>query len=68
MSYLLAREGQPPFVLSVENAKAYFDPSTLVQGIERGSLRMLIRLSNLKKRFACLLEDTADRGYLIPLT
>jgi hypothetical protein len=66
MSYLLAREGQPPFVLSVENAKAYFDPSTLMQGIERGSLRMLIRLPSLKKRFASLLRSTADRGYLAP--
>jgi len=30
MSYILAREGRPPFVLTVENAKAYFDPSTLI--------------------------------------
>jgi len=66
MSYLLAREGQPPFVLSVENAKAYFDPSTLVQGIERGSLRMLIRLPNLKTRFARLLRDTVAKSYLAP--
>jgi hypothetical protein len=29
MSYLLVRDGKAPFVLTVDNAKAYFDPSTL---------------------------------------
>jgi hypothetical protein len=30
MSYILAREGRPPFVLTAENARAYLDPSTLI--------------------------------------
>jgi hypothetical protein len=30
LSYILAREGRPPFVLTAENAKAYLDPSTLI--------------------------------------
>jgi len=64
MSYMLAREGQPPFVLTVGNAKAYFDPSTLVQGTKRRSLRMLIRLPKLKTRFANILKDNADSSYL----
>jgi hypothetical protein len=29
MSYILVRAGKAPFVLTVDNAKAYFDPSTL---------------------------------------
>jgi prophage maintenance system killer protein len=68
MSYMLAREGKPPFVLSVDNAKAYFDPSTLMQATRRQSLRMLIRLPKLRDRFASMLKDTADSSYLIPLT
>ena len=66
MSYMLAREGKPPFVLSVGNAKAYFDPSTLAKGTKRQSLCMLMRLPKLKKRFADLLKDAADGSYLVP--
>ncbi len=65
MSYILAREGQPPFVLSVENAKAYFDPSSLVKESHRDSLTLLIRTPKLKKRFAALLKNHASGGYLI---
>ena len=68
MSYMLAREGKPPFVLSVDNAKAYFDPSTLMQATKRQSLCMLIRLPKLRDRFASMLKDTADSSYLIPST
>lgn len=64
MSYILAREGQPPFVLSVENAKAYFDPSSLVKDTRRHSLGMLIGLPKLKKRFARLLRENGARRYL----
>jgi hypothetical protein len=31
MSYILARDGKAPFVLTIGNAKAYFDPSTLIK-------------------------------------
>jgi hypothetical protein len=64
MSYILTREGRPPFVLSVENAKAYFDPSTLVKETTKHSLGMLIRLPKLKKRFARLLEQDGDKRFL----
>jgi hypothetical protein len=64
MSYILAREGRPPFVLSVENAKAYFDPSSLVKETKRHSLGMLVRLPKLKKRFAKLLKEDGDERYL----
>lgn len=65
MSYMLAREGQPPFVLSVANAKAYFDPSNLVKGTNQRSLSGLLRLPKLRKRFAELLKEHADERYLI---
>jgi prophage maintenance system killer protein len=64
MSYLLAREGKPPFVLSAENAKAYFEPSMLVKDTKKHSLGMLIRLAKLKKRFAKLLKENSDKRYL----
>jgi hypothetical protein len=66
MSYILAREGRPPFVLSVANAKAYFDPSSLVKETKKHSLGMLIRLPKLKKRLARLLRENGEKGYLLP--
>lgn len=65
MSYLLAREGRPPFVLSVDNARAYFDPSSLVKKIKKRSIRMLFKLPGLKQALADLLHDGADRHYLV---
>lgn len=67
MSYMLAREGQPPFVLSVDNARAYFEPSTLIKETKKHGLGRLIRHPNLKKRFAALLKQHADERYLISL-
>lgn len=66
MSYMLARKGRPPFVLSVENAKAFFDPSTLVKGTKKHSVSMLIRLPKLKKKFARLLKESAYTRFLLP--
>lgn len=66
MSYILAKKGRSPFVLSVDNAKAYFDPSTLVKETKKHSVSMLIRMSKLKKKFAKLLKESADKGFLLP--
>jgi hypothetical protein len=68
MSYILAREGQPPFVLSIENAKAYFDPSTLVKDARKHSLGMLFTMPKLKKRLARLLKGNGAPEYLVPAT
>ena len=65
MAYMLAREGKPPFVLSLENAKAYFEPSSLAQVTKKQSLSMLIRLPKLRKRLAKLLKRSAEMRYLI---
>jgi hypothetical protein len=64
MSYLLASEGKPPFVLSPENAKAYFDPSTLITSTDKKSLGMLFRLPLIRRRFAAFLADQAWDDYL----
>ncbi len=64
MSYVLAKAGKPPFVLSVENAKAYFDPSSLVKDCRKRSFHMLIEVPKLRKRLAALLKDGANPAFL----
>ena len=64
MSAMLVWEGKPPFVLTVKNAKAYFDPSSLAKESRKRSLQLLLRQPGLSKRLAALLKDEADRGFL----
>ncbi|MBK1649051.1 hypothetical protein [Rhabdochromatium marinum] len=66
MSYLLARHGKPPFVLSSDNAKAYFALSTLIKNARKRSLRMLLERPNLAQQFAHLLQASADPGHVMP--
>ena len=62
MSYILAKEGQPPFVLTAANAKAYFESSALIKTLPRNSLANLFRLPRLKAQIAGLLKDQAKTG------
>jgi hypothetical protein len=64
MSYILARDGKAPFVLTVENARAYFDPSSLVKETKKTATTLLMKLPSMKKRFARFLEGQADDQYL----
>jgi len=64
MSWTLANAGKPPFVLSVENAKAYFDPSALVKSSRKHTLRMVMARPKLIKRFGELLKDEAEISHL----
>jgi hypothetical protein len=66
MSYILIRDGKPPFVLTVENAGAYFDPSTIIRDTAKQSLAMLFRLPGIRERLAKVLSEHADRRYLLP--
>jgi hypothetical protein len=65
MGHLLAWNGKPPFVLTVKNAKAYFDPSSLVQGCKKHSLRGLFEIPKLRKRFATLLKEEGNPAFLL---
>lgn len=65
MSHILLQSGKPPFVLTVENAKAYFDPSTLAKDCRKRSIVALFEIPMLRKRLATLLKDTADRRFLL---
>ena len=63
MSYILAKEGQPPFVLTAANAKAYFDTSAQIKNLPRNGLENLFRLPRLKARIAGFLEEQALTRY-----
>jgi hypothetical protein len=64
MSYILARDGHAPFVLTVDNAKAYFDPSSLVKATQKTTTTLLMKLPHMKKRFAHFLREQEKRHYL----
>jgi prophage maintenance system killer protein len=65
MSYILAREGRPPFVLTASNARAYLDPSTLITETRKNSLVAFFRLPKIKRYFAEFLKEHADPKYLM---
>ncbi len=64
MSYILLRDGKAPFVLTVGNAKAYFDPSTLVKETQKTATTLLTKFPRMKKRFADFLREQAHEQYL----
>jgi hypothetical protein len=64
MSYILVRDGKAPFVLTVDNAKAYFDPSTLIKETKKTPTTMLMKLPGMKKRFAEFLRVQAHESYI----
>jgi hypothetical protein len=65
MSYILRRDGLPPFVLSVGNAAAYFEPSTVLRDIHKHSPAALFRLPGIRRRLAALVREHADERYLL---
>jgi hypothetical protein len=66
MSYLLARHGQPPFVLSVDNAVPYFALSAAIRELAKGSAAAFFRNPPPRRRLAELLVTHTDRGLLLP--
>ena len=65
MSYILARDDKPPFVLSVENAIGYFDPSSVIKGTRKTTFALLFEVPRIKKRFAAFLQGQTGRKLLI---
>lgn len=65
VSYVLAREGQPPFVLSKKNIRAYFDPSKHVFYRNRHSLAMIWQWPRLQHDIAELLRKHASPEFLL---
>ncbi len=67
MSSILASEGLPPFVLSIQNAKAYFDPSTLAKLTHKTLFTTLYKLPKITKHFAKFLEEQAQNRFLLKI-
>ncbi|MCP5419152.1 MAG: hypothetical protein H6970_02080 [Gammaproteobacteria bacterium] len=63
----LVRHGKPPFVLSTENAVAYFNPSSVIKWKNRMKyMDRTFHIPGLKKKFGKFLEKQADYGNLLP--
>ena len=64
MSYLLMREGRPPFVLSVDNAAVYFGRSAIMRDADKTRATTFLRRLVSRRRLAALLVAAADRRHL----
>jgi len=64
MSYLLVREGQPPFVLSRDNAVAYFEPSASIRDSTKTGPAAFFRQAIIRRRLTALLVRHCDRRHL----
>ena len=65
MSYILLREGLPPFVVALENAAAYFEPSTVLRDIAKHTAASLFRAPGLRRQLALLLRESSDARYVL---
>lgn len=57
VSYLLMREGQPPFVLALDNAEGYYNPSSVIRNSAKHGVKALYELPKIKKKYAAFLEE-----------
>jgi hypothetical protein len=63
VSYLLVREGLSPFVLTVDNAEAFFNPSSVIRNSAKYGVKALFELPKIKKKYAAFLEEEARRSH-----
>ncbi|WDY55819.1 hypothetical protein [Pseudomonas sp. PSKL.D1] len=59
VSYLLMRAGLPPFVLTLNNAEGYFNPSSVIRNSAKHGVKALYELPKIKKKYAAFLEANA---------
>ena len=57
VSYLLMRAGLPPFVLTLDNAEGYFNPSSVIRNSAKHGVKALYELPKIKKKYAAFLEE-----------
>lgn len=67
ISHILAHHGKPPFVLTVDNAKGYFDPASLAKQTKKKSMTSLYKLPKIKKNFAAFLEGQSNPQMLVKI-
>lgn len=60
VSYLLMREGYPPFVLTVDNAGGYFNPSTVMRKLPKRGVKAMYQVPKIKKKYAAFLEKQSS--------
>ena len=65
MSYLLAREGRAPFVLTENNAREYFNPSSAFKKSKKHSIVMRFKLPGLTGAFADYLQHQTNSAFLV---
>ena len=65
-SWILGASGEPPFVLSVENAVAYFEPTSVIRDTAKRGAVALFRMPVFRRRLALFLRSQADSRYLLP--
>ena len=66
MSYILAHDGHPPFVLTAGGAKDFFDWSALFSTKRKTSFLLRWQMPWLRRRFAAFLAAQANPGFLRP--
>lgn len=66
VSYLLAREGRPPFVLTEKNARGFFNPSSVFKKSNKHNIVLQLKMPGLTSAFAKFLQNQADKTYLAP--
>jgi hypothetical protein len=64
ISYLLLREGEPPFVLTSRNAKGFFDPSSLMKKTKKRKLAEQFKFRRLTRTFAEFLQKHRNEDFL----
>jgi len=66
MSYLLLRDGRPPFVLGPDDAPVYFGGSRAIRDVDKRSPIMRFRLSSVAQSLAKLLQEQSDPALVLP--
>jgi len=65
ISFLLMREGLPPFVLSTDNVVAFFNPASVIRRTPKNGLVALFKLPKIKKKYAAFLEVQSSPEFLL---
>ncbi len=63
-SWILLREGLPPFVLNTQNAVAFFEPSSQIKFTNKREIGGKLKLPKYEKGFKKFLESYIDSSYL----
>jgi hypothetical protein len=63
-SGILLQNGCPPFVLSRQNAVAYFNPSSEIKFTDKRTIRGKIRLPKYQRNFGEFLRANVNQGYI----